>query len=561
MKYIDNRINANIVKLEDENNNYMSKDVEGALEEIDSKIKNIEVNGYDDTQIRQDINNIKTEVGAAILTTTNKTIKGAVNEINSQINNIKNQGPINILFLGAKNDGSEDIGNIINQYTDRFSIYIPEGIYKVSTPIVLKNSLYGSGYIREFDLGNKNQTVLKSELSNGALITVAEDANNLNIKDLALYLNGEENGIDIKLTRSARLAFSNIGIYNLSGIGINSIPKIVISRLVFISDITIFGKAFADSTGIVMNVYSPDSRLSNIEIMGTKYGMNIHTITYGDNIHIWTGCMAGHDENDWWAETRGLQSSYPGHIFFNNLYLDSCFIPFVLLDKGVINVTNFIYWEDESMGGCSRSDGSFMYTVSPESKTQLIITNGILNTGARMLNVSSFDHKIKLTDVMFNIRRELNNSNRHFYPFTQHKISYLRYLSNNTSENTYIPIACINLSNDNEHGLGAYKANVSMSGGQDFTLYVNITWDTSIVVKLTKNNDKTHEFYYKIDGQLLYVYAFLAPNSTQGFIVTSEYSNGFKLLDIDSITNDPGDVYYFPNSQNSTDGLTQIVLS
>ena len=39
MKYIDNRINANIVKLEDENNNYMSEDVEGALEEIDSKIK------------------------------------------------------------------------------------------------------------------------------------------------------------------------------------------------------------------------------------------------------------------------------------------------------------------------------------------------------------------------------------------------------------------------------------------------------------------------------------------------------------------------------------------
>lgn len=39
MKYIDNRINANIVKLEDENNNYMSEDVEGALEEVSSQIK------------------------------------------------------------------------------------------------------------------------------------------------------------------------------------------------------------------------------------------------------------------------------------------------------------------------------------------------------------------------------------------------------------------------------------------------------------------------------------------------------------------------------------------
>ena len=83
MKYIDNRLKAKIVKLEDANNNYTSENVEGALEEIDSKIKIIEANGYDDTQIRQDINNIKTEIGTEELTTTNKTIKGATNEIDS----------------------------------------------------------------------------------------------------------------------------------------------------------------------------------------------------------------------------------------------------------------------------------------------------------------------------------------------------------------------------------------------------------------------------------------------------------------------------------------------
>ena len=43
--------------------------------------------------------------------------------------------------------------------------------------------------------------------------------------------------------------------------------------------------------------------------------------------------------------------------------------------------------------------------------------------------------------------------------------------------------------------------------------------------------------------------------------MTTEYSNCIKLLDIDSITNEAGNVYYFPNSQKSTDGLTQIVLS
>ena len=42
MKYIDNRVNANIVKLEDANNNYISENVEGALEEVNSQIKEIE---------------------------------------------------------------------------------------------------------------------------------------------------------------------------------------------------------------------------------------------------------------------------------------------------------------------------------------------------------------------------------------------------------------------------------------------------------------------------------------------------------------------------------------
>ena len=510
------------------------------------------------------IENTKGELNLQIQASNDK-IENIKGELNSQIQDIRNQAPMNILFLGAKNDGSEDIGSIINQYTDRYSLYIPEGIYKVSTPIVLKNSLYGSGYLRDLDPENKNQTVLKSELSTGALITVAENANHLNIKDLALYLNGEENGIDIKLkTRSSRLAFSNIGICNLSGVGINSIPEIGISRLIFINDISIFGKAFANSTGIVINANSFDSRLSNIEIMGTKYGMNIHTMVYGDNIHIWTGCIAGHDENDWWADTRGIQSFYSGHIFFNNLYLDSCFIPFVFFDKGVINVTNFIYWEDESMGGCSRSDGSIMYIPEASDKTRLIINNGIINTAARMLYVSNLGRKIKLTDVVFNIRRELNNSNRTFYPFTPYKISYYRYFLNSTSEDTYVPIACINLFddiNDTTNRCGTYKANVGMGGGQDLTLYVNKPYDGPLDVKLTKNNGRSHEFYYKIDDQLLYIYTFVGKNSEQEFTITTEYSNGLKLLDIDSITNDGGELYYFPNNQKNTQGLTQIVLS
>lgn len=114
MKYIDNRLSANIIRLEDTNNNYMSEDVEGALEEIDSKIKIIEANGYDDTQIRQHINNIKTELGTEELTTNTKNIKGAVNEVNSQIKDIEKKiDYVTFEDFGAVGDGITDDSNAI----------------------------------------------------------------------------------------------------------------------------------------------------------------------------------------------------------------------------------------------------------------------------------------------------------------------------------------------------------------------------------------------------------------------------------------------------------------
>ena len=65
MKYIDNRLKANIVKLEDTNNNYTSENVEGALEEIDSKIKIIEANAYDDTKYKKYSLGMKQRLGIA----------------------------------------------------------------------------------------------------------------------------------------------------------------------------------------------------------------------------------------------------------------------------------------------------------------------------------------------------------------------------------------------------------------------------------------------------------------------------------------------------------------
>lgn len=144
MKYIDNRIKAEIVKLEDTNNNYMSGDVEGALEEVNSRINGL--NNYDDTQIKQHINNIKTEIGTEDLTTTNQTIKGAVNEIDSKIKDIgDNYIPFVDVRRYKKLFNGDDITLAIKQIIEEYKstgvkIQIPNGNFKISSIIEITNS-------------------------------------------------------------------------------------------------------------------------------------------------------------------------------------------------------------------------------------------------------------------------------------------------------------------------------------------------------------------------------------------------------------------------------------
>lgn len=115
MKYIDNRLNAKIVKLEDANNNFVNDNVEDALNEIDSKIKNIETDGYDDTQLRQSINNIKTELGTVGLATTNQTIKGGINEVNSRIDTLNNRVDNIANNSGGSSGGSIDTSSFVTK--------------------------------------------------------------------------------------------------------------------------------------------------------------------------------------------------------------------------------------------------------------------------------------------------------------------------------------------------------------------------------------------------------------------------------------------------------------
>ena len=55
---------------------------------------------------------------------------------------------VDVTTLGVKNDGTDDVSDIVNAATESVSLYFPAGIYKVAKPLRLKNSIRGDGFSR-----------------------------------------------------------------------------------------------------------------------------------------------------------------------------------------------------------------------------------------------------------------------------------------------------------------------------------------------------------------------------------------------------------------------------
>lgn len=79
---------------------------------------------YDDTEVKNDINNIKTDLGTAELTTTAKNVKGAINELSSQIKDIAKYTPVQYSYCsGQKFEIEKHLNIFSNTKAGDSSIY------------------------------------------------------------------------------------------------------------------------------------------------------------------------------------------------------------------------------------------------------------------------------------------------------------------------------------------------------------------------------------------------------------------------------------------------------
>lgn len=293
---------------------------------------------------------------------------------------------LNVLDLGVKNDGSADISEIVNTHTAKGTLYFPAGIYKVAKPLWLKQPICGDGYAR-VPAVNATRTWFVSEIANtNASVGVVNFGGNVqvNVARIAIKCKSGECGIRIGDCRQGTPTFiSQVGIFDMRGYGLYVVGSG--SRPVFAQDMTIFGSRDYPVPGVGIRIQGPaDCRLSNIEIMGARIGLEtFNGYTYADNLHLWMGPMAGKDNGSWWTGTRGVVVGVGSVFAGSEIYLDTCFHAIEQLDgTGSVTIHNLMYWEDGSTKGAPDRNGAF-FLVADGSQGTLTVHGGLVGVGGR----------------------------------------------------------------------------------------------------------------------------------------------------------------------------------
>ena len=288
---------------------------------------------------------------------------------------------LNILDLGARNDGSTDISDIINANTQRGAIYLPAGLYRVDKPLRLQNPLHGDGYMRNNTVTPAATWLISHIQCQDGTVGVVEycDQSGINVDNLNIQCHSREDGIRINPCRQHTLTMiSRVGIYNVEGCGVRVEGSG--SRPVFLEDMTIFGNGNCPMGCTAIIIEPADCRLNNIEAMGVQTGLDIRGgYTYGCNLHLWTGYLGRRDDGEWWKGTRGIVLQGSGIFVGSQIYPDTSYYLFEQKanSRGAFDITEFIYYDDNTESDSRYKDGE-LFHAEQGSTANLRIHGGVM---------------------------------------------------------------------------------------------------------------------------------------------------------------------------------------
>ncbi|MBQ3708357.1 MAG: hypothetical protein II889_10680 [Clostridia bacterium] len=347
---------------------------------------------------------------------------------------------LNILSLGAKNDGSEDVSAIVNEYTKTNALFFPAGRYLVAHPLVIQNPLIGAGYARIGRPDNTHTWLISAidhddadPLCETGVICFGGDGR-FTVENLNILCHSRECGIYVNPCVQATAVYvDRVGIFDVRGYGFcaakgEDVPGFA-SRPLFLGQMTIMGTSDYPETsvGIYTGGRIGDNRLSDIEIMGTRVGVwEEASFIYADNMHIWTGCLAGRDNGSWWETTRGIVLGKGDANFMGeNIYVDTAFALFEFhSQRNMVSIHNFMSWEDGSIGGCDRTDAvAFLIPEPLPGEPSVNLTDGLVYVAGNEKNPGKLSNLVfpgitaRIKDVRILTDYEMNRANFRRFTF------------------------------------------------------------------------------------------------------------------------------------------------
>ena len=261
---------------------------------------------------------------------------------------LRGSQPVNVLTLGVKNDGSEDIGPIVNEATKTMSLFFPAGEYRIDTPLELYYGIFGVMKDTQWFTGGSTVFVSKLNVSTWAkgqaVIILPEDSYSVVIKGILIKCNTNESAIyDVShnVTHIENVVVYNVG-NNASGIYIDHAG----TRAAYFNNVMIEGKpSWRNNTGLFLD-RGTDFRLTNVSIFGFRCCINAgDSYVYGANLHLWCGGDFTMSNYSAFNTTRCIQMTGGGIFIASNLYLDTSHYGFVTEANSIVAVTNLTLYD------------------------------------------------------------------------------------------------------------------------------------------------------------------------------------------------------------------------
>lgn len=305
-------------------------------------------------------------------------------------------------FQELKKDGTDDITATLNTYTKQFPLSIPVGIYKISSPVQLKHSLYGASASRDPARGSSD-TILQytgnptAFGSLGVLTVSGNDVDgNVVIGNLDIICNGMIGGIVYTTDVYTDNYIYNVSISGVKSYGVYLQPSTSkLSRYCYMDNVTVWG--FSDvhpSERVAGNVAfywgdkSPDCDCNNLLAMVCQTGFDCRTNVFGCNWITYNGIPAGGtggvDANTWWDDTNGLKITN-NDVHITNLYLDTCRrgIVFDGPGKAAAYINNLIYTVDDNTATTGEGNATIAL-IGTSPSPQLTVDGGVINRSAKV---------------------------------------------------------------------------------------------------------------------------------------------------------------------------------